>query len=598
MTEAANGATPSVDTLDLLRRAGSHPIVQGFPEGVIVVFDDHLRYLCAGGQGLALVGLTQSHIEGRTIDQVFPPAVVAELAEPYRRVFAGSEATLVIQLGARYYLHRIAPLREADGTIVAGIGFALDITEARRSEDDLRSSEQGLLEERRRLREAEAIGHSGSWEWDMTDDVITWSDGLFALHNLDPMDFPGGYIQAAARIHPDDRQLVDDALEACRSGDETVRFRYRVYRTGDGEIRWFDSRGRGVFVDGVLVRLVGAVADITDQVSAEAEVIEANAFQQAVIAASPDFTFITDVRTGASIYGSRDKDVLGLTGEQTGVVGADVVSALIHPEDQTRLRTMNDDAASLDDGQVLELRYRVRHGDGTWNWLNRRIVPFRRDGTGSVIEVLGVLRDVTDVVEAEEQLTHRALHDSLTGLPNRALLLDRLTAALERSERHGREIAVLFCDLDGFKRVNDTGGHSAGDSVLIETARRLQGAVREGDTVARVGGDEFVLIVEPWNRGDGRDDPGPAVDRTLALKVADRIVASLRAPISVHGLDHEVTVSVGVTYPSLMALHGRGGLNASDVVEEADAAMYWAKQEGKNRVGVFASDLSHDAALG
>ncbi len=589
--------TSSVDTLELLRIAGSHPIVQGFPEGVIVVFDDEVRYLCAGGQGLALVGLTQELIEGRTIYEVFPPAVVAELEEPYRLVFSGREATLVIQLGARYYLHRIAPLTDADGTIVAGIGFALDISEARRSEDALRASEQGLRAERRRLRDAEAIGHSGSWEWDTIDDVITWSDGLFALHNLDPMEFPGGYAQAAARVHEDDRQVVDEALEACRSTDQTVRFRYRVYRAGDGEVRWFDSRGRGVFEDGVLVRLVGAVADITEQVSADADVIEANAFQEAVIAASPDYTFITDVRTGASIYGSRDKDVLGLTSEQTGILGADVVSALIHPEDQTRLRAMNHDAASLDDGQVLELRYRVRHGDGTWHWLNRRIVPFRRDESGTVIEVLGVLRDVTDVVEAEEQLTHRALHDSLTGLPNRALLLDRLAAALERSERHGREIAVLFCDLDGFKRVNDTAGHAAGDAVLIETARRLQGAVREGDTVARVGGDEFVLIVEPWNRGDGRGEPGPDFDRTLALKVADRIVASLRVPISVHGLDHEITVSVGVTYPSLMAIHGQGGLSASDVVEEADAAMYWAKQEGKDRVGVFASDLSGDSAL-
>jgi diguanylate cyclase (GGDEF)-like protein len=241
---------------------------------------------------------------------------------------------------------------------------------------------------------------------------------------------------------------------------------------------------------------------------------------------------------------------------------------------------------------VLEERYRVRDGEDGWRWLSRRIVPFRRDQAGWVTEVLGVLRDVTDVVAAEEKLAHDAFHDSLTGLPNRALLLDRLTEALSRSESVGREIGVLYLDLDGFKRVNDTAGHAAGDAVLIETANRLRTVVRQGDTVARVGGDEFVLVIEPWNRADAvpRLDVGPdtTVDRTLALNVADRVVGVLRAPIVVHGVEHRVTASVGITYPSALALDHPGTMTATHVVEEADAAMYWAKQEGKNRVEVFA----------
>ena len=588
----ADGTSAALDARRLLAVAGFHPIVRGFPEGALVVFDEDQRYLCAGGQGLASVGLTQEMLEGRTIHEVFPPAVVAELEEPYRQALQGHEATLEIRFGSRTILHRIAPLLEDDGTIVAGIGFALDVSEARRAEGDLRASEQGLRDERRRLRDAEAIGHSGSWEWDTVADVITWSEGLFILHDLDPTDFPGGYAQAAARVHPDDRQLVDDTLEHCRTSDQPVRIRYRVHRAADGEIRWFDSHIRGVFEEGTLVRLVGAVADITEQISAEAEAAEANAFQRAVIAASPDPTFITDIRTGATVYSSGGKDLLGLGDDRSGDQVAERAEMFLHPDDRPAVVAMHEQAASLADGEVLELRFRVRHHDGTWHWLSRRIVPFRRGDSGDVVEVLGVVRDVTDLVEAEERLTHSALHDSLTGLPNRALLLDRLTAALDRSTRQGREIAVLFCDLDGFKHVNDTAGHAAGDAVLVETAHRLRGAVREGDTVARVGGDEFVLVVEPWNRVDGRSELGTGLDRTLALRVADRIVESLRTPITVHGVDHHVTVSVGVTYPSLIALDGRGGLTAADVVEEADAAMYWAKQEGKDRVGVF------DAGLG
>jgi len=216
---------------------------------------------------------------------------------------------------------------------------------------------------------------------------------------------------------------------------------------------------------------------------------------------------------------------------------------------------------------------------------------FRRDDTGTVVEVLGVLRDVSDVVQAEERLTHDALHDALTGLPNRALLLDRLEAALLRSAREDSQIAVLFCDLDGFKYVNDMAGHAAGDAVLIETARRLRGVVREGDTVARVGGDEFVLIVEPWGRALRHDDISPESDRgrDLTVKLADRVIRAIQEPFTVHGVTHEISVSIGVSYPC-----GADMARAGDVIEEADAAMYLAKSQGKNRVEVFAGHLGKD----
>jgi PAS domain S-box-containing protein len=583
-------ARPRVDTIEALRTAGSHPIVRGFPEGALVVFDDDLRYVCAGGQGLSIVGLTRETIEGRTIFEVFPPDVASVLEEPYRRALAGHEATMEIRFGDRTFLHRIAPLLDDDGAILAGIGFALDVSDARRAEQALRASEESLLDERRRLRDAEAIGHSGSWEWDTVNDVITWSDGLFMIHGLDRVTFNGGYGEASARVHPDDRQKVDEAIESCRRG-EPARFRYRVAGASDGQLRWLDSRASGVFEEGKLVRLVGAVADITEQVNAEAEAVEANAFQRAVIAASPDYTFITNVTTGAMIYGSRDKDLLGRSSEQTISVGGEVTDVLVHPEDKAKLAASNAEASQLADGQVLQLRYRLRHADGQWHWFSRHVVPFRRDESGAVEAVLGVLRDITDVVAAEDRLTHDSLHDYLTGLPNRALLLDRLEAALTRSQREGREIAVLFCDLDGFKHVNDTAGHAAGDAVLIETARRLRGAVREGDTVARVGGDEFVLVVEPWNRADTDDRGGPdgqiRPDRNVSHRVADRIVRAIRKPITVQGVNHELTISIGVNYPAL-TLDGCAMTKASEVVEEADMAMYLAKHHGKDRFEVFA----------
>lgn len=597
MTPASDGRHSAISAAEAeatsvfreqLKSAGAHAIVRGFPEGVLMVFDEELRFLCAGGKGLATVGLTQETIEGKTIFEIFPADVASSLVGPYRNALAGKEESLEISLGDRSYLLRISPLCDAQGSVLAGIGFAFDVTGVRRAEQAQRESERVLRDERRRLRDAEAIGHAGSWEWDTVNEIITWSDGLFTLHGLDPTRFPGGYNQAASRVHPDDRESVDAAMEACRR-NELVRFRYRVLRASDGEERWFDSRASGVFEDGKLVRLLGAVADVTDQILAEAEVVEANAFLKAVIAASPDYTFITDVTTGAMIYGSRGRDLLGYPKGYTESLGSRVVEVLVHPDDQSELLELNSRANALQDGEVLDFRYRLRHADGEWRWQSRHLVPFRRDKSGSVVEVLGVLRDITDVVHAEELLAHGALHDGLTGLPNRELLIDRLDAALIRSEREGRTIAVLFCDLDGLKHVNDTAGHAAGDAVLMETARRLQRIVRDGDTVARVGGDEFVLVIEPWNRvGSDGDKSETADDKGLALRVADRVVSALGVPIDVDAVRHQVTVSVGVTYPSSAPRNGARTSSAVTFIEEADEAMYRAKRLGKNRFTVFA----------
>ena len=180
-------------------------------------------------------------------------------------------------------------------------------------------------------------------------------------------------------------------------------------------------------------------------------------------------------------------------------------------------------------------------------------------------------------------LEHSALHDPLTGLPNRALLMDRLEAALARAVQTGHEVAVLFCDLDGFKRVNDT----AGDAVLVETTRRILAVLREHDTVARIGGDEFVVIVEPWQREGAL---GQVDARSLAVTLAQRLAAELRQPTAVDGVEHVVTASIGITYAGAAAAQG------DDVLRHADAAMYRAKHAGKDRFEVFEHGLRTDLA--
>jgi PAS domain S-box-containing protein len=244
-------------------------------------------------------------------------------------------------------------------------------------------------------------------------------------------------------------------------------------------------------------------------------------------------------------------DVLGYTAEDVVALGEALFDTLVHPEDAPRLREANDSIRDLGDGAVLTQQYRVRRADGEYRWFARRITPFARDEISGLTQVLGVARDVSEVVAIEERLREAALHDALTGLPNRTLLNDRLASALARAHRSGGEVAVLFCDLDGFKAVNDSG--------------------------ARIGGDEFVIILEPSPSRDaaGGRDPDGFDARSVADAVAERVRRAVASPVVVGSRTHRVTVSIGITFAGAQC-------SAGAVLRSADTAMYRAKSRGKN----------------
>ena len=184
------------------------------------------------------------------------------------------------------------------------------------------------------------------------------------------------------------------------------------------------------------------------------------------------------------------------------------------------------------------------------------------------------VQDVTERRAAQAELTHRSLHDSLTGLPNRTLFVDRLEHAIARARRDGRRVGVLFIDLDRFKTVNDSFGHAAGDSVLAGAAHRLHGALRPGDTAARIGGDEFVVLCDQID----------SVDEASA--VAARLGGELARPFTVDGMNFVVTASIGIATSD-----GRAPMAAGRLLRDADTAMYRAKRRGRNRFEV------HDEAM-
>jgi len=207
-----------------------------------------------------------------------------------------------------------------------------------------------------------------------------------------------------------------------------------------------------------------------------------------------------------------------------------------------------------------EKRYVRADGSAVWVWINTSVV---RDTGGEPLYAISQVEDISARKAAVQELTHRAFHDPLTGLPNRLLLRDRLSTAVERIRRTGRQGSVLFCDLDGFKRVNDELGHQAGDEVLVKVARRLAEVVRAGDTVARLGGDEFVVLAE---------DVTPREVSALA----ERIRTAVAEPMSHGGHEVVVTVSIGIAEIT-EAVTG-----PDQLLGQADAAMYQVKISGRD----------------
>lgn len=245
--------------------------------------------------------------------------------------------------------------------------------------------------------------------------------------------------------------------------------------------------------------------------------------------------------------------------------GGPAAAGLTHPDDLPSLRRAIADSAA--EGAAEQLELRLRNAEGEWLWFEAFVTDMSHDPV--VGGYVANLRDITRRKTAEDRLAFAAVHDGLTGLPNRLLFLDRLDVALTRSARSGKRVGVIFLDLDHFKRVNDGFGHAVGDELLVAVGDRLRTVLRAGDTLARLGGDEFTVICEDL---DGQRD---------ALQTADRLVAALRRPFTVAGETLLVSASLGVVVSE------RQGSSPAELLRRSDLAMYRAKESARGSYALF-----------
>lgn len=288
---------------------------------------------------------------------------------------------------------------------------------------------------------------------------------------------------------------------------------------------------------------------------------------RSLIEKATDVILVLDTSGRVTYASPALKRVMGY--EVDEVVNTEALS-YVHPDDV--LETSRSLARAIDGtNEDVPIEFRARRADGAWRVIECESGRVFRDGSWSVVVNF---RDITERRSAEETIRFMAYHDALTELPNRDLLLDRLGQAISQARRSENHLAVIFMDVDRFKSANDSLGHSGGDELLRRVAQALKRGMREGDTLARVGGDEFVLLL-------------PQIERIQeAVDGANRILDSLRRPLRVMGEEFRTTASLG------MAVFPNDGSEPDELIGNADAAMYRAKEQGGDSLQLYAPDMN------
>ena len=454
---------------------------------------------------------------------------------------------------------------------------------ARELEEKVRERTQQLLETQQELEQhrahlerevaqrtasltaAQRIGHLGDWEWDVINSTVSWSDEMYRIFGYAPQQIASSYEAFLNAVHPEDRQLVNDTVSEALAEQHTYDIEHRILRP-DGTLRYVHGRAEVMQGDdGKPISMAGTLQDVTERKQAEQTATDEKNFSNTLIASQPAIFYVLD-STGRFIrWNDKLRDVLGLSDSQLAATDA---LDIVHEPDRPLVAQKTREA--FEQGTATNVaRLITKTGIRDFNLTASRV------DTAKGAYAIGVGTDITErkLAEAElqslhEQLREQALRDPLTGLYNRRYLEETIERELVRAARNNRPVAIVMCDLDHFKLVNDTHGHLAGDEVLRVFAALLKTHARGSDVVCRFGGEEFVMFLP---------DMPPAVAYQRAEKLRTELAAKR---ITVGAAVIQVTASFGV------AAFPENGKTMDSLINAVDAAMYQAKEAGRNRIVV------------
>ncbi len=372
--------------------------------------------------------------------------------------------------------------------------------------------------------------------------------------------------------HKDDKERVWDDINTAVTSGQAFSLVYRIIHA-DGSLKWVWERGCSLAqpeLDHSLIH--GFIQDITERHYHEKALVEAeqryrSIFENAIegiFQTSIDGSYIQVNQSLARMYGYRSPDEMMRSVRN--------IKQQLYCIPQRR-----DEFIQIirEFGIVKHFESEIYKADGSVIWISENAYEVH-DSEGELLYYEGTVEDISERKRYEQFITHQATHDSLTNLPNRTLLMDRIDQAIHRAHRTQTKTAVVFIDLDHFKNVNDSYGHDFGDALLKTVAERLQLNLREVDTAARLGGDEFVVVLPDIHQSSDQ-----------VSCIIDRILAAIEEPCNIHSHDYLITCSIGIS------LYPEDGISATSLLKNSDAAMYRAKQIGRNNYQFFTPSLNN-----
>jgi diguanylate cyclase (GGDEF)-like protein/PAS domain S-box-containing protein len=443
--------------------------------------------------------------------------------------------------------------------VVLFLGMSLVLIWLFRNQEAEFLSAEKLRRNQEQLREAQRLARVGSWELDLLSGKLVWSDELFHIFERDPANSVGSYEFFLEMVHPEDRQMVDQAYRDSVAKRIPYEIEHRLLMP-DGRIKVILECGETLFDDaGMPLRSIGTAQDISGLRQMESQMqLLGVAFQH-----SGEAILITDAKNNIVTVNPAFSALTGYSlDEALGRNPRFLSAGRNSPEDYSAM-WLSIREKGFWQGEIWDRR---KDGGIYPKWMSVSVI---RDEAGEIRYHIAHFTDISVERAAEEKLHHIAHHDSLTGLPNRFSLSGRIQQALALARRDGGRVALLFIDLDRFKLVNDTLGHHVGDELLIEVAHRLQDSVRDSDVVARLGGDEFVIMLT-------------GIEHTSSVAVvAEKVVLAVGSPYLIEGHDLYTSPSIGI------AVFPTDGETGDVLMKNADAAMYHAKSAGRNNFQFF-----------